>query len=301
MFDPKDIVRFLLSFFLIVILVFFQSLLFIDLVLLNPISYFGYINTPAYYEKLRDQIDFGLEEVGRFANVPSKVLSDAVSDVEIKDYTQTATKEMLAFLKGNKEEYTLKFDTTKLRNSIENYVIDYTKQRNQPYTEELQREVENIAEMAGNRVETYTMVIDPTLLKELKIDKRLQEILSKLFLGEVLGLCLMIVLVFGLWLTNKNHRMRTFWWLGSSLLVSSITLLIPGLTLAFMNIGGRIGVRDTYFTWIVEHGINELILKWNTLQFAFLLLGAILMLIYVLYRRYKIKKEKRTVRMETTF
>lgn len=299
MFDPKDILRFLFSFLLIAVLVFFQSLIFVEGILLNPNSYFDYINTPLYYEKLRAQIDFGLEEVGRFSNVPGEVLTSSVTDMEIKEYTQTATKEMLRFLKGESSEYTLEFNTEKIKSNLETYVKDYASQRNQPYSEELQKEVIAITKMAGDRIETYTMIIDPTLLKELHLDTKIQTVLNKIPLAMIGSGVSILLLSFLLWLTNRNHRMRTLWWVGSSLGVSSIVLLIPGITVSVMNVAGRIGLTENYLTWVLERSINSLILKWNLIQFGFLILGILLMISYLLYRKMRIKsslekKKKRT-------
>lgn len=300
MFDPKDILRFFFSFILIIVLVFFQSLVFVDSVLLNPNSYFDYINTPSYYEKLREQIDFGLEEVGRFSNVPGEVLTSSLSDSEIKEYTQTATREMLQFLRGEIKDYTLKFDTEKLKNNLETYVKDYANQRNQPYSEELQKEVEAITKMAGDRIETYTMVVDPTLLKELNLDKKVQSVLSKVTLAMIGSGILILLLSFFLWSTNRNHRMRTLWWVGSSIGVSSIVLLIPGITVSLMNIAGRIGLTENYLTWVLEKSINDLILKWNLIQLGFLVIGILLMLSYFLYRKIKIKSSSNKKIIRTT-
>lgn len=299
-FELKDILRIMLSFLLGIALIFFQAILFLDAILLNPISYFEYANTPAYYDKLREQIDFGLEEVGRYTNIPGEVLTQSVTDAEIKQYTQTAISEMIAFLRGDVQDYTLKFDKTKLKADLEVYVKDYASQKNLPYDEALAKEVEVIAIMSGERIETYTMIIDPALLKQVGVDKKIQSVFSKIRLAEAgLGL-LILLLVFLLWLTNKHHRMRTLWWTGSSLMVSSIVLLIPGMVIKFMNVAGRIGLTDNYITWVLERSINSLLTKWNLMQSLFLVIGVLLMLSYVLYRRKKKNNSKNKNRKTET-
>ncbi|MBK5245305.1 MAG: hypothetical protein JJE18_09915 [Eubacteriaceae bacterium] len=293
MFDFKDILRILISFLLGIVLIFFQTVLFVDLVLLNPVSYLEYANTPAYYDKLRVQIDFGLEEVGRFTNLPGDLITQSVSDVEIKDYTQTAISEMIGFLRGDIKDYTLKFDTSTINKNLEGYVKDYVVQRNLPYTEEQAAQVQKISKMSGERIETYSMIIDPGLLKQVGVDKALQNVLSKIHLAEFFLGGLILLMVFLLWLTNKHHRMRTLWWTGSSLLVSSIVLLIPGITVMFMNVAGRIGLKDNYVTWVLERTINSSITKWNFTQLSFLALGILLMAGYLSYRHKQKKSSKR--------
>jgi len=288
----KDVLRILIAFFLGMVLIAFQTVLFLDMILLNPISYYEYVNTPAYYDKLKEQIDFGLEEVGRYTNIPGEVLTSAVTDTEIKDYSQTAVKEMIAYLRGDRLDYTLKYDTTKLKANIESYAKDFAAQKNQPYNETLVAEVERISSMAGTRIETYTMIIDPTLLKQVGVDKKIQLVLSKIRMAELALIVAAMVLIFLLWLTNKHHRMRTLWWTGSSLMVSSVVLLIPGLVINFMNVAGRVGLKDSYVTWVLERSINAMLLKWNLMQTLFLVIGILLMVIYLLYRRKQIKKSK---------
>ncbi|TYC82210.1 hypothetical protein FXB42_16110 [Acetobacterium wieringae] len=288
----KDILRILIAFFLGMVLIAFQTVLFLDMILLNPISYYEYVNTPAYYDKLKEQIDFGLEEVGRYTNIPGEVLTSAVTDTEIKDYSQTAVKEMIAYLRGDRLDYTLKYDTTKLKASIESYAKDFATQKNQPYNETLVAEVERISSMAGTRIETYTMIIDPTLLKQVGVDKKIQLVLSKIRMAELALIVAAMVLILLLWLTNKHHRMRTLWWTGSSLMVSSVVLLIPGLVINFMNVAGRVGLKDSYVTWVLERSINAMLMKWNLMQTLFLVIGILLMVIYLLYRRKQIKKSK---------
>ncbi|OFV71329.1 hypothetical protein [Acetobacterium wieringae] len=288
----KDVLRILIAFFLGMVLIAFQTVLFLDMILLNPISYYEYVNTPAYYDKLKEQIDFGLEEVGRYTNIPGEVLTSAVTDTEIKDYSQTAVKEMIAYLRGDRLDYTLKYDTTKLKANIESYAKDFAAQKNQPYNETLVAEVERISSMAGTRIETYTMIIDPTLLKQVGVDKKIQLVLSKIRMAELALIVAAMVLILLLWLTNKHHRMRTLWWTGSSLMVSSVVLLIPGLVINFMNVAGRVGLKDSYVTWVLERSINAMLMKWNLMQTLFLVIGILLMVIYLLYRRKQIKKSK---------
>ena len=288
----KDILRIIIAFFLGMVLIAFQSVLFLDAILLNPISYYEYVNTPAYYDKLKEQIDFGLEEVARYTNIPGEVLTSAVTDTEIKDYSQTAVKEMIAYLRGDRQDYTLKYDTTKLKANIESYAKDFATQKNQPYNETLVAEVERISSMAGTRIETYTMIIDPALLKQVGVDKKIQLVLSKIRMAELALIVAAMVLILLLWLTNKHHRMRTLWWAGSSLMVSSVVLLIPGLVINFMNVAGRVGLKDSYVTWVLERSINAMLMKWNLMQTLFLVIGILLMVIYLLYRRKQIKKSK---------
>ncbi|MGV8907054.1 MAG: hypothetical protein ACOH15_10670 [Acetobacterium sp.] len=293
MFDFKDFLRIGISFLLGIILIFFQTILFLDFVILNPVSYYENINTPAYYDQLREQIDFGLEEVGRFTNIPGELMTKAVTDVEIKDFTQTAISEMIGYLRGDLKDYKLKFDTSNIITRLESYVKDDMSQRNLEYSQDQADQVQEIAKMAGKRIETYTMIIDPGLLKQVGADKVLQELFSKIHLIEFIlgGLILLMVLL--LWLTNKYHRMRTLWWAGSSLLVSSVVLLIPGITVMVMNVSGRIGLNDNYLTWVLERTINGLITKWTLTQLIFLAIGILLMAGYLFYRSYQRKVSKK--------
>lgn len=286
----KDLLKILISFLLILVLIALQAILFLDAILLNPISYYEYINTPAYYDKLKEQIDFGLEEVGRFTNIPGELLTGAVTDGEIKDYTQTAIKEMIAYLRGDRQDYSLKYDTSAIKAKLETHVKDYAAKNNRPYDEQLAAETQKISNMAGSRIESYAMVIDPALLKQFGADKKIQRVLSKIRIAEAGLVLAMLLLVFLLWLTNKNHRMRTLWWSGSALLVSSIVLLIPGIVIKFMNVAGRVGLTDNYVTWVLERSINTMLMKWNLMQGLFLIIGVLLMLGYVLYRRKQILK-----------
>lgn len=292
MFDLKDVLRIGISFLLGIILIFFQAILFLDFIILNPVSYFENANTPAYYDQLREQIDFGLEEVGRFTNIPGELMTAAVTDVEIKDYTQTAISEMIGYLRGDLKDYNLKFNTSNIAKNIENYVKNDMTQRNLDYSQDQADQVQEIANMSGKRIETYTMIIDPALLKQVGADKALQELFSKIHLAESLLGGLILLMVFLLWLVNKHHRMRTLWWTGSSLMVSSIVLLIPGITVMLMNVSGRIGLKDNYITWVLERTINGLLTKWNLTQLIFLAIGMLLMAGYLLYRNHQKKASK---------
>ncbi|HAZ05411.1 MAG TPA: hypothetical protein DCY58_02660, partial [Acetobacterium sp.] len=132
----------------------------------------------------------------------------------------------------------------------------------------------------------------PTLLKQVGVDKKIQLVLSKIRMAELALIVAAMVLIFLLWLTNKHHRMRTLWWTGSSLMVSSVVLLIPGIVINFMNVAGRVGLKDSYVTWVLERSINAMLMKWNLMQTLFLVIGILLMVIYLLYRRKQIKKSK---------
>ncbi|MBU5303705.1 hypothetical protein [Eubacterium callanderi] len=288
----KDIPRLILGFLLVVMFMGFQTLVFVDAVALNPMSYYSYLEDPAYFSRLKGAVDTGMGDIARYTNIPEEALLTGYTDSELSDFSKSAVRQFLEYLGGKTDTLTISFDDKILKSNVENAVRSYAGGAGISYNATLSAQVEDITKIAVDAVNSYSMIIDPNLLMQTGIPQKLAEILSYLRMTEV-GLAVgALLFVLCLWLTNRKHPMRVLWWSGAALFVSSLTLILPAAVLRITNLASKFGTKETYIKWIAQTICNSFFDKWMMIQFVFLVVGVLMMIYYVFWRKRKKQRVK---------
>lgn len=115
---------------------------------------------------------------------------------------------------------------------------------------------------------------------------------SRVLTFEMIALVAAALLILAQWALNPKHRKRAIWWCGSSLLVSGILILIPGLYLTFTHAASGFGLQSESVQWITEHCIGGMITTWIVMGFVNILVAVGLMVYYALDRKRRMDKSK---------
>ena len=252
----KDIPRLILGFLLVVMFMGFQTLVFVDAVALNPMSYYSYLEDPAYFSRLKGAVDTGMGDIARYTNIPEEALLTGYTDSELSDFSKSAVRQFLEYLRGKTDTLTISFDDKILKSNVENAVRSYAGGAGISYNATLSAQVEDI---------------------------------TKIAVGLAVGALLFVLC---LWLTNRKHPMRVLWWSGAALFVSSLTLILPAAVLRITNLASKFGTKETYIKWIAQTICNSFFDKWMMIQFVFLVVGVLMMIYYVFWRKRKKQRVK---------
>lgn len=288
----KDIFRIIVALILVFALIAFQTALFIDRVIFNANTYSQYLNQPTYFTMLTDQIDTSLTQMATLYNIPASTLTEPLDDESIRSYGQKAMEDYIAYLRGDVGQFSTAYDTTALNESVEGYVRNYAAKTGTDYQTVYADTVKSIVSQAQDTVQGLVLVVDPQLVMSTGIGSKIAKMVSRLPTIEILSFIAIVALVFVLWLLNKHHRMRTIWWSGSSLLVSSIMMLIPGIYLQVTNVASGFGLQSESVQWITQRCISSMITRWNAMEAILLIIAILLMVFYVLNRRRRKEAEK---------
>lgn len=295
MFKVKDVFRTLASLALVFTLMATQALFFLNHVVLTPNTYYDYLNQPTYFSLVRKQIDTQLGNIATLNNIPVDTLTKTLSDEEIRAYGQQATEDYVAYFRGTNPEYDTKFDMTAIAASVSVYVQQYAAASGTDYQSVYADTVTKIVAEAEEAIEGTVMVLDPALVISTGVGPKVANVMKRVPSMEIVMLIVSLILIGVQWLLNNHHRMRTLWWCGSSLLVSSIMMLIPGLYLQITKVASGFGLQSESVKWITEKCISSLIMRWNVMEAMALLISIAVMVFYVLNRKKRKERERRRV------
>ncbi len=243
-------------------------------------------------------------------SISPHTLTKTLSDEEIRAYGQQATEDYVAYFRGTNPEYDTKFDMTAIAASVSVYVQQYAAASGTDYQsvyadtvtkivaeaeEAIEGTVMVIVAEAEEAIEGTVMVLDPALVISTGVGPKVANVMKRVPSMEIVMLIVSLILIGVQWLLNNHHRMRTLWWCGSSLLVSSIMMLIPGLYLQITKVASGFGLQSESVKWITEKCISSLIMRWNVMEAMALLISIAVMVFYVLNRKKRKERERRRV------
>jgi len=286
------ILQCLIALLLTFALILFQTLFFVDRIIFNSNTYSQYLNQATYFSKLTDEIDGKLTEMCTLYNIPAKVMTDALNDDQLKTFGQDATVQYIKYFRGETDSYTATYDMTKIRASLEAYLHSVAASSGTDYNTVYAGNVDAIILTAQETIDGLVMVVDPSLVTTTGIGKRIASVVSRVPTFEMIALAAAVVLVLAQWALNPRHRKRTIWWCGSSLLVSGILILIPGLYLTFTHAASGFGLQSESVQWITEHCIGGMITIWIIMGIVSILVAAGLMVYYAMDRQRRVNKSK---------
>ncbi len=282
--------KFIVSFCLLITVFAFGTLSFVNMTLLNVRSYTLQLEDEEVFDRLKTSVDEGMGQLARYTNVPEEALTSAYDEASLKDFAEDSYEAMVLYLKGERNTLEISYPSESLYNGIAAAVQQYAQNSNVPYDAALESQVQSITDMAVTAINSYVMIIDPTLMEKTGILEKVQAVLGKLSTVIAVTGLVAVILILILWLINKHHRMRTFWWTGSAFTAAGLMMLIPGLVLKLSGLAGQFGSRDLYSFMLIEKTLESFLTKWCVWGLMIIVLGAILMVTYVLWRKRKIER-----------
>ncbi|ARD66819.1 hypothetical protein [Eubacterium limosum] len=285
--DGKDFFRMLLSFGLVFVLLGLQLVLFTDKVIFNPRTYEPYYTRDDYFGRMAAESDNKLEIIARYNNVPQEILQAPVDEAFLKSYARQCTEHLIAYLRGESREYKPSFDRTALQSSVEHYVAQHLAESGLSYDENAAAQVTSIVDASVDALNNTVMILNPDLLTQFGVAGMIRRgfgLAGSLELGLALAALVLTAL---LALLNWKHFMRTLWWAGSSLAISSGVLMIVGIFLTAINLPGRLGAADSYIRFLAETGIAGILRSFCLWQLGAILLAGAMMEAYAFHRQRK--------------
>lgn len=290
--DGKDFFRMLLSFVLVFVLLGLQLLLFTDKVVFNPKTYEPYYTRDEYFSRMAEESDNKLEIIARYNNVPLEILQAPVDEAFLKDYARQCTENFIAYLRGENREYEPSFDRTALQSSVQNYVTQHLAAAGLSYDENAAAQVDSIVDSSIDAVNNTVMILNPDLLTEFGVAGLIRRAFSQVGSLELALAAAVFVITLLLVLLNWKHFMRTLWWVGSALAISSGVLMIVGIFFTAINLPGRLGAADSYIRFLAETGIADILRTFCLWQLGAVLLAGVMMEAYAFHRQRKFMRAR---------
>ncbi|MDO4289559.1 MAG: hypothetical protein Q4C55_10265 [Eubacterium sp.] len=273
---------------MLVCLLAFSCLLFVDVTVLNVRSYTSQLDNEETFNLLKTSVDEGMRQLAQYTNVPETALTSAYTDDEIRDFAAESYENMVRYLKGESNTLEISYPSDSLYAGVSAAVQEYAASSGVAYDVALESQVQSITDMAVTAINSYVMVVDPNLLNQTGVLAKARGVFEMIPTGlQYLGLGV-VILILLLWLINRRHRMRTFWWTGSAFAACGMTLLIPGLIMKFSGLASQFGSRDLYAFRFIQDLVENFLTRFCLFGVIDLLLGILLMATYVLWRRRKL-------------
>ncbi|MDO4289503.1 MAG: hypothetical protein Q4C55_09985 [Eubacterium sp.] len=278
----------MVSFLLLICLLALSGLLFAEMTVLNVRSYTSQLDRPETFGFLKTTVDAGMGQLAQYTNVPESALTSGYSEAELKAFASKSYETLVTYLKGESNVLEISYPSEGIYASVSKTVQDYAANSGVAYDVALEDQVQSITDMTVTAIDSYVMVMDPELLNQTGVLARVRSVFERIpSVLQCLGLVFVILMLL-LWLINKRHRMRTFWWSGSALAACGMTLLIPGLIMKISGLAEQFGSRELYAFKFIQDLAEDFLTRWCLLGLVELSLGALMLVTYALWRRRQI-------------
>jgi len=222
------ILSFLLSLCLVLILLAIQISLFTRVEMLNHNFYVGQFNKNNLSVAVETSIKKDLTSLGSYKYIPSEVFNGLYSKQWVDTAVSDANKNFIDFM--NYKTNTLKdIDTTNIEAKLSSNVDSYVSANKILVSDSTKSELNTVKTQTVNIIKNQASVVSLTSLSKSTTFLKLRTYIHLVYSSIYLLLCIMIILILGLYLVNMREKGSFIKWLSYALIAAGLFTIIPGL------------------------------------------------------------------------
>jgi len=222
------IISFLLSLCLVMILLAIQISLFTRGEMLNHNFYVGQFNKNNLSVAVETSIKKDLTSLGSYKYIPSEVFNGLYSKQWVDTAISDANKNFIDFM--NYKTNTLKdIDTTNIEAKLSSNVDSYVSANKILVSDSTKSELNTVKTQTVNIIKNQASVVSLTSLSKSTTFLKLRTYIHLVYSSIYLLLCIMIILILGLYLVNMREKGSFIKWLSYALIAAGLFTIIPGL------------------------------------------------------------------------
>lgn len=221
------ILSFLLSLCLVLILLAIQISLFTRVEMLNH-NFYVEFNKNNLSVAVETSIKKDLTSLGSYKYIPSEVFNGLYSKQWVDTAVSDANKNFIDFM--NYKTNTLKdIDTTNIEAKLSSNVDSYVSANKILVSDSTQSELNTVKTQTVNIIKNQASVVSLTSLSKSTTFLKLRTYIHLVYSSIYLLLCIMIILILGLYLVNMREKGSFIKWLSYALIAAGLFTIIPGL------------------------------------------------------------------------
>lgn len=238
----KDVLKFLLSFFLMFAIIATQLSFFVTLKVLNGDFYKSTLNKSDYFHLVRKDIDFGFKNLSMITSIPEEIFTSSVNDEAIMQLAYKNISATEAYMKYSNKYINNNIDTVIFYENLERYA----KKNNIKVDVNLKDQLLVVSKDAGNIVNNHTILFSINTVDKYAQFQSFRKLIYLLYSIKIIALIVTLLLATLLVFLNKQRPRRILLWIGSSLIPAAIMTLVPSILALYYKIPNRFAIDSPY-------------------------------------------------------
>jgi hypothetical protein len=237
----RNTLIYIISFLLMFALLSMQASLFVKTKVLNGDFYKTVLSKNDYFVLMQKEIDFGFKNLSVVTSIPEEVFSKSVSGEAVKILSYKNIDSVESYMKYKGEYAESKIDTNKIYDSLEKYA-----KGNNTIDSELKNQLTAVSEDAGAIAQNHAALFSINSVAKYSQFQSFRRVLFKVYENQLLPVVIILILVLLLILINLKNLSKSFLWIGSSLIATSLMTLIPCILAICFRISYKYAVDIPY-------------------------------------------------------
>jgi len=253
-----------------------QLSFFVNLKVLDVNFYKNTLNKNDYFSLMRKDIDYSFNNLSMITSIPEKVFVSSVSNEDVKKLAYYNIDSSQGYMKYNNSYTDNRIDTNVVYNNLQNYV----QKKNIKIDVNMKNQLLSVSTDVGNIVGNHSNLFNISAVDKYPQFQSFRKLVYLLYNIKILSIIILLLMVALLAYLNRRRPRRTFLWLGSSFIASSIMTLIPSFLALYYKIPNRFAINTAYLK-VALRDIALGYIKYFTITGAIvLLIGIFCMFIY---------------------
>lgn len=262
---------------LILSFIVFGMVTFIKVYILSGDAFFDTLESKDIYSVVYDSLDSYYQEQYNVTGIPKDVYLSVIDLEEIEIITNDLTYHGIDYIKGNPNSLNVTYNFENLEKSIDTFFDSYAKSINYQKDEVYYNKVSEVTQNAENKITSECDAFNFNTLKSSGVLDKLARYVPYVDYVQI-GVSILIVVLLALMvvLNGKHYIFDNVYWLGTSVSISSLVVLIPCIYLKCTDYFTSFAVKsDTIFNSVT--GLLNVVLKdLTTIWIVLLCIGVVL-------------------------
>ncbi|MGN1411968.1 MAG: hypothetical protein ACI4WH_05615 [Oscillospiraceae bacterium] len=270
----------LINVFMVFMFILLGILSFIKSYIISGDAFFDTLETKDIYSSIYNSLDTYYQEQYNSTGIPKEVYLNAIDLDEIETITDDLTYHGVNYIGGNPNSLTITYNFDKLENSINTFFDEYAKSINYAKDDVYYSKVSTVTQNAIDKVTSQCDVFNWNTLKSVGLLDKLASYLPYVdYVQVAVIVILVILLIFLIALNGKHYFLDNVYWIGTSLSISSIMMLIPCTYLKRVDYFSSFSVKSEIVFNSVTGFLNTTLDKFISMWFVMLGVGVVVFVV----------------------
>lgn len=218
----------IVSVLIVLLSIVFATLTFTKSSVLSGKVFFEALSSKDVYSKVYNTLDSYYQEQYNTTGIPKEVYLDAIDLEEIETITNDVTYHGVNYICGNPNTFKVTYNFDKLETSINDFFEDYAKSIGYEKDDAYYAKVSEVTQNAIDKITSECDVFNWESLQSAGVLDTLAKYMPYVTYAQIgVGVAILVLLVILGYLNGRYFILDNVYWVGSSLAIASVIMLIP--------------------------------------------------------------------------
>lgn len=272
----RDLLLFLVSFFLMFAIIVMQLSFFTNLKVLNGNFYKNTLDKSDYFSLMRKDINFGFKNLSMITSIPENIFISSVSNEAILKLSSKDISSAEDYMKYKSKYTNNKIDTMLIYANL----LKHVQTENIKVDADLKNQLLEVSQDAGNIINNYVVLFNIGAVDKYPQFQSFRKLIYLAYSIKIISIAVVLFLVALLVFLNRKIPRKAFLWIGSSFIAAAIITLVPSFLALYYKIPYRFAIDSAYLNLALRDITLGYIKYFTTTGIIVLFLGISCVFIY---------------------